>query len=473
LIFLFPIFLLAANIVSKLIFLSSQPVQLDEPFSIYHAQFQVSGIIQQLKNYNNPPLFEIILHFWIKLFGISTLSVRLLPFIFAWLCPIALFYFAKQHFSISIALCSSALLSCSSLLVFYAQDCRVYSLFLLLTIWSMHYFLKIIQQVAGKFNPLFFITSSLLLVYAHYFGIYVLFLQLIFLFTHHRKQLKQFLGYYTLIIILYLPHLYVLFTRMKDSVQSGTWLKTPDGVQSLYNMLWSYSNAPVVTVICLIILLSALVKNYFKKSKVNVQTNIHVILYWFLFSFFGLFFISYWVPVYISRYLLFVIPSYYILLGVCLDNLFLNTKIKYCLMLCLVLIFAASAKLKPDKKHDAVPAIRLLSTLKTSETLVVVFPKDFLPTFTYHYNPLYFSSLDERSEYGIIDSLLRNDNIFFVNAIEDLSQINISKFKKIISLTAGIEPTTVELINQLNTRYQPVGTSGCKDNFNLNFFRTR
>src|SRR3954468_23777111 len=99
----FPVILFVLNFFTKLVFLTSQEIALDEPFSIYHAQFPVFVIIEQLKGYNNPPLYEIILHFWIRLFGISPFSVRLLPMLFACLSPVALFYFAKNYFPLRTA----------------------------------------------------------------------------------------------------------------------------------------------------------------------------------------------------------------------------------------------------------------------------------------------------------------------------------------------------------------------------------
>ncbi|MCE3260659.1 MAG: putative rane protein, partial [Bacteroidetes bacterium] len=134
----FPLFVFLLNLILKFLYLTTQEIAHDEPFSIYHAQFGISTLIDQLKGYNNPPLFEIILHYWIKLFGISPLSVRMLPLLFGALGPVALYYFVRKHFSVRTAIVSSLLLSFSTLLVYYSHDCRVYTLFMLLSILSMH-----------------------------------------------------------------------------------------------------------------------------------------------------------------------------------------------------------------------------------------------------------------------------------------------------------------------------------------------
>jgi mannosyltransferase len=63
----------------KFINLTAEPVWYDECFSIFYSQQPFSNILDVSKWEPPPPLFNLILHCWIKLFGVSEFGVRLFP----------------------------------------------------------------------------------------------------------------------------------------------------------------------------------------------------------------------------------------------------------------------------------------------------------------------------------------------------------------------------------------------------------
>jgi mannosyltransferase len=399
-----------------MMFMTAEEIGLDEPFSIYQAQFEVPVILDHLKHYNNPPLFEILLHYWIKLFGISAFSVRLLPVLLASLCPLALYYLATRHFSLRIAIFSSLMLSFSSLLLYYAHDCRVYSLFVLLGILSMNFYLSIVPSHANKRNLLkevSYVFSTVLLIYAHYFGFFIILVQIAHVLIFRRERLLKTGSLLVIVLICYLPHLLHLYRRFTHSVSGGTWIDPPAGLESIYNAFWAYSNFPIVTVTCIIVLLAATFKWLVVKRQ-RPPGNLTAIILWFLVPVAGMFIISYAVPMYINRYLIYGLPAYYICVCTALMSLFENQRLQIALLVFITAGLAVTLELNPDKKQPLRELVSTVRAAKKAETLVIVNPFDLITAFAYHYDEAAFRSVHDQREYHDTDSLLRTGNVFLV-----------------------------------------------------------
>ena len=111
---LLPFFFVIVNFLFKHYSLAYQAIALDEPFSIYYAQFNPITIIQELSNGNNPPLFELLLHIWIKLFDTSELAVRFLPCAFSSISVYFLYQIGRRFFSLKTAILVSVIFTFSN-----------------------------------------------------------------------------------------------------------------------------------------------------------------------------------------------------------------------------------------------------------------------------------------------------------------------------------------------------------------------
>ena len=438
-------------------YLTTAAVGHDEPFSIYHAQFELGTIVKELAKGNNPPLFEIILHFWIKLFGISPFSVRLLPALFACLCPVILYFFARRNFSLRVGIASSLLLTFSDLLLYYAHDCRVYSLFVLLGLASIYFYFEVINETRTTIlKQILFVAFSTLLIYAHYFGILILGFQGLHLILFYRKQFFKMCIYYLVITALYLPCIFIVITRF-GATAKGNWIEPPSGIESLYNMLWAFSNVPVITVICISILFFALIKIIFSKTFLRLEENSStvLILTWFLIPFFGMFFVSYWIPMYISRYLIFALPAYYTLLVLCVENLLKKAIYANVVLALLILGFAFTNKLNPDKKQPIFETMQLIKQNKYNNTLVIFGADEIMTTIAYNYNRAYFAAIQDGKEYHLTDSLLRADNVYCTYNAEEIKPLIGTKFAKVIyvGLDEKTNASDYPIVNLLNASY--------------------
>ena len=124
--------LIIIQLVVCLPFITSFPIALDEPFSIFWAQQDLSEMSTLFKTENNPPLHFVLLHFWIKLFGISAFAVRSLSLVFSLISVAILFKLALKFLSKEISIFVVLLFITSSFNHFHALEARTYSLVVLL-----------------------------------------------------------------------------------------------------------------------------------------------------------------------------------------------------------------------------------------------------------------------------------------------------------------------------------------------------
>lgn len=225
--------------------LTIQALALDEPFSVYYAQFDPVTIVQELAKGNNPPLHELLLHVWIQLFGTSEASVRFLPCVFSSLSIFYVFRIGHVFFHFKTALIASLLFIFSNYLIYFGHEARAYSLFLLLTSASMYYFMLFLSEKAKKRYAILLVVTNVLLLYTHFFGFFVLAAQVMsvtVLRIYRTTHFKKYIRISIFVFLAYLPYLGILFFRFADTVQGGTWVAPVKNLGILYGTINLFTN---------------------------------------------------------------------------------------------------------------------------------------------------------------------------------------------------------------------------------------
>jgi mannosyltransferase len=123
---------LLAGIVAR--FLVISPLWLDEAQSVAIARLPLGQLFQALREDGSPPLYYLLLHGWIALFGTGTFAVRALSGVFS-LLTLALGYrVSRQLAGRRAALAGLVLLTSSPFAIRYASETRMYSLIVLLVV---------------------------------------------------------------------------------------------------------------------------------------------------------------------------------------------------------------------------------------------------------------------------------------------------------------------------------------------------
>lgn len=286
----------------------------DECFSLYYAQKSVPDIITSLASYDNPPLWEIVLHYWIAALGLGTLTLRLLSTIFSALTVVPIFLTGERHIGRGAGLVASLMFSFASFSLFLAHDGRVYSLVGMLSAWSLYFFLTIINSTKNKgWNWMWLTLCNILLFYCHYMTVWIPATQLVTvaILPKARRYAKQYFISLAAIIASCLPLGATLATRIADSGVNGTWIARTHSIESLYHMMCSLTNAPVTASSLLVIVgmaaALAIIQIAGKKFKPTTTTALSIMWTVPLLASFA---VSFFLGLFLNRYFYFTLPAY-------------------------------------------------------------------------------------------------------------------------------------------------------------------
>lgn len=176
----------------------------DEIFSVHAAGQSWDSILWFVSlDLIHPPLFYVLLKLWIGIGGESVLWLRLFPVIFA---VIAIFPFLSLCRELKLGKWTQVvalfLLAINGSLIKYAQEVRMYSLLMCLSLFSIwllaRYFVK------GKsFIPL--VIVNVLMVYTHYFGWFVVLSQVLLIAWFQRIKWRRIVVTFGVVLAAFLP----------------------------------------------------------------------------------------------------------------------------------------------------------------------------------------------------------------------------------------------------------------------------
>jgi hypothetical protein len=126
-----PWFVLVITLVGGLLrvfLLANKGMWLDETFSVWLANHSVADMLQWIDKIDqHPPLYYLLLHYWIALNGDSPYHVRLLSALFgAGTIPI-IYLIGKRMSGVVMGMVAAVLLALSLFNIYYAQETRMYT----------------------------------------------------------------------------------------------------------------------------------------------------------------------------------------------------------------------------------------------------------------------------------------------------------------------------------------------------------
>lgn len=422
-IYIASVFLL--NFLLKILFIDAQDIALDEPFSLFHSQRSVSEIFNYVNtSENNPPLYFIVLHYWMNAFGLSPFSVRVLSVLFSALTASVIFKTGEKYFNRSVGIAAALIFTFSTLHIYHSHEARTYALFILLNSLSLFFYLGIMAQPDKKINYVLLFASNIIVIYSHYFGFFIVFTELLlfFLLPNKKEIWKGLILVFSLLLLFYTPHMPAMWEQFSHKQSNGTWVSAP-ALTEFYGNLNRFLNNKYCMAVLLAVLTiatSMLLKNrhlLVRLKEMLPNNNLKIVFLWFLIPYTLMFLLSFKLPMFIDRYILFTSVPFYIFLAALLFLISENETPRYLLYGALILSLAFTVQLNPDNKRRLKDATTEIKKIKKIGSPVLIAPEYTDLGFAYHYDLNYFK------DHKNLRNLLANDDIFPVNSAEMATNI--------------------------------------------------
>ena len=289
------------------------------------------GIYNFLRdNDPHPPLYYFLIHIFFLLFGYNTLVLKFFSALIGVFGIITMYYLGKEILNKKVGLFASFLTALNFFHIYYSQEGRMYSLLFLTSCLSAYSLLIFLKKPNYKTTIIFVICSSLM-IYSHFFGVFVLFsFYLILLFYSFMlkkedsfKRLRLLVISGVLTLILYIPSIIIILSNQKrDSI----WIPSPTfkTFDKMFGEFFGYS--ATLKALVLIVFTTSILYYFFKKkkkslSKIEMINPVLILLVWiFVTTFLSIIYSFLSLPIVVSRYFVCVLPAIFILLALAINS---------------------------------------------------------------------------------------------------------------------------------------------------------
>jgi len=404
--------ILAVGIFLRVYDLGVESIWLDEASGIRLSTQGVASIMERVgPTQNHPPLYFLILHFWMGLFGTSEVATRSLSAVAGIISILLIYQVGTVLFNRKVGLISGFLSAISSYHIYYSQEARSYSLLLLLSLLSYLLFIAILKWDKKWYYPCYFLTN-LALGYTHFYGLFIIASQIIYFllfWDKYRLQRVKFFSTVAVTILAFLPLMSLLVGRGASLAQHGFWIPKPRLV-AIFNTFDTFAgSAGAKEFILLAFLLLAIIglfsikivarKWSWKKpleSLKGLSWSIRLdsigqellLIIWLFTSIIVPFIESkFMTPIYLTRYMTGASPAFYLLVARGMGNL--NRKwVFYPVLIFIILLSSFGLQLyyKNYTKAQWREAANFVELNSRVDSDVIVFCASFCRTpFNYYY----------------------------------------------------------------------------------------
>ncbi len=399
-------FIAAIVMVANLFLLYHQSIRLDESQSITLATRPISTLLVYNARDVHVPLYFLTLHFWIQIFGTQVVAIRTLSLIFFILSLPVIYIVAKESSNKNIAFLTLLLIMLSPFIMWFTMEARMYTLLILVTIINHFFFLRLYNS-DGRVGKTEYVISSIFGLYTHYFFIFFLASQAIFviyegIYIKKARFGKLFFSLLFAAFLFFLPWIAFVISQGKIANSQPMLAKptTFNIFQTLVNFIFGFQQYNIQTVLISLwpLLLVLFFVVFTQKRKIRIL-NIEYFLITTFVPVMLVFIISYFRPIFLPRYLIFVTPTMFLMLAWLIVNATksLTSLVTMTLLavMILFLIYQNSSSATPVKEDYRNVVQNLNSTTSPRDLIAVSAPFTVYPVEYYYNGPARITTIPE------------------------------------------------------------------------------
>jgi uncharacterized membrane protein len=392
--------------------LGTQSIWIDEAYTIFASTMSVPRMVAEVANGDfSPPLYHFLLHFWMMIFGTSEAAARLLSVLFGVLAIPIIYLVGRQLFNKDAGLIAALILALSSFNIFYSQELRMYSLMVLLALLSMYFFLCFLQR-STLASSAGYVLSTTLLLYTHYYGLFVVLAQniyvvaLLLLTARSTFKLRQWVTLEAFVVALFAPWIGVFaYLGREPGLRLISWVPLPTPSDFVTTFV-AYAGTALLLIIFVLLSFIALfrftkitgtfdwkgplktVEAYSLNVRfINVASVLLLVVWLFTLNVIPYVVSQVTQPIYYTRYAIAGSVAFYLLVAGGIRNV--NGKfVRFGVIAVIIMLSAANlpSYYMSNAKGQAREATSLIDTNAQSGDVVLVFPDTMHLIFDYYNN---------------------------------------------------------------------------------------
>ncbi|MBK5285772.1 MAG: glycosyltransferase family 39 protein [Bacteroidia bacterium] len=402
---LIPVSFFLINLFIKSFNFTKVSYDLDEAWHTFFAQKSVSEVIRIAGTDPNGPFYNLLLHFWMLLFGISEFSTRSLSVLLSAATAPLIYIFGKKYFNKKAGIFSALIFSFSNLHFFFSHIARVYALISLLSVLSFILLMNLIKTKKWTDFLLLALVNTFLL-YTHLttsFFIVTESLAAFLFFRESKRGVIMCVSANASSALLAAP--WFLFTPYYHEPLHGIWLNPPIW-NDIKNTLFDFSGSENMLYLFLFLFVASSLTQV-KNSGTKTGKERMTLFLWFLIPLICSFVVSKkFVPIFSTKYVMVSSLGLFLSVGYALSLLKAGNRTLIFIIGFIIWMSMATLGVKEYTAEDWRTAVKEVKKRKTDRTLIIISPKYQDVSFSYYYNPSYYNSPDSMNKFLMRDRIL-------------------------------------------------------------------